>query len=393
MFTRPIKRALLKVRLHRFLINSDHRNSQLKVSIIIPIYNAEATLRASIDSALQQTLEDIEIICVNDGSRDSSEKIAQKYTSKDERVHLISHSVNQGEGSARNTGLNEALGQYVFHLDADDTIPLNALELLYSVADMHDSDMVKGSFALVHSNDDTNLLPISKPPPETINTNIYKSAYLQTIPTSHCSYLYKRSFLNDLKIRYRTDLTVGQDLVMLTTALIQTKKVSFIPGIVYHYYQTQESATRGVLSQKVILDGIKTKIIIYDLLTEAQLPEAATNTLRHWAYQILEFWVYMAQNMSPEVCINAFSKFRAVIPHEVTPWQDNVAHQFRYTLALIVARKDREAIEFLRGAEIKQGFSNLNNLKNALEFTLTQVPNDSGALHALDSISKNTFTY
>jgi len=312
----------------------------------------------------------------------------QEYVSQDERVRLISHSVNQGEGSARNTGLNNARGRYVFHLDADDTIPSKALELLYSMADMHNSDMVKGSFALIYGDDGSDPAPASKPQPETINTNIQESTYLQTIPTSHCSYLYKRSFLNDAKIRYHTDLSVGLDLVMLTTALIYADKVSLIPDIIYYYHQSEDSATRGALSPDVVMDGIRIKEIIYKLLTDAQLHEAAQNIIRHWTYQIPAFWVNMAQNQTADVCIQAFSRFRALVSHKIVPWQDNVAHQLRYFMALVLAEKDMEAIEFLRSKDITEGFSNTEKLKDALEFVLTQVPNDSGALYALESISK-----
>ncbi|RLA40737.1 MAG: hypothetical protein DRR06_17050 [Gammaproteobacteria bacterium] len=173
---------------------------------------------------------------------------------------------------------------------------------------------------------------------------------------------------------------------MLTTALIQARKVSLIPDIIYHYHQSQDSATRGVLSPKVVLDGIRIKEIIYKLLTDAQLPEAAQNIIRHWTYQIPAFWVNMAQNQTPDVCINAFSKFRALVSRRVVPWQDNVAHQFRYFMALVLAEKDEEAIEFLRSKDLVEGFSSPEKLKDALEFVLTQAPNDSGALYGLDSI-------
>ena len=341
------------------------------------------------DSACQQTLTDIETICVNDCSTDNSLQIVELYASEDHRVRLISHSINMGEGNARNTGLRNARGQYVFHLDADDVLPSDALRLLYSLAYKHNSDMVKGSFAFVHEGDDTEPSAAHNPPPKTINTNIYESSFLQRIPVGHCSYLYKHDFLREFKIHYPTTLTVGLDLVMLTTALIHAGKVSHIPDIVYHYRQTQESATRGVLSQQVVLDGIRTKDTIYQLLKSVQLVEAAENILRQWTFQIPAFWVNMATNQAPNACIMAFSKFRALVSPRVIPWQDNVPHHFRYLMALVLAEKDLEAINFLCSKNITQGFSSPNKLRIALEFVLTQVPSDKGALSTLKSISKS----
>lgn len=116
-----------------------------KISIIIPIYNVKNYLSHCLDSVIQQTYENIEVILVNDGSTDESVRIAEEYVQKDNRIRLI-HQENKGLSGARNTGLKEAKGDYVFYLDSDDKLVSNALELLLDAAEKHHADVVQGNF-------------------------------------------------------------------------------------------------------------------------------------------------------------------------------------------------------------------------------------------------------
>lgn len=110
------------------------------VSVIIPVYNAEKYLKRCLDSVLNQTYTDIEVIVVNDGSTDNSLKILQEYKNNDSRIKLIDQQ-NQGVSSARNTGLNNATGDYILYVDSDDWIEFDAIErLLATMTD--DTDIV-----------------------------------------------------------------------------------------------------------------------------------------------------------------------------------------------------------------------------------------------------------
>ena len=104
--------------------------SDVKVSVIIPVYNVESYVEACISSVLNQTLKEIEIICIDDGSTDNSCSIIEKYQANDDRVKLF-HKENGGLSSARNYGMKVATGKYIFLLDSDDYIAPNALEVLY----------------------------------------------------------------------------------------------------------------------------------------------------------------------------------------------------------------------------------------------------------------------
>lgn len=112
-----------------------------KVSVIIPIYNVEKYLNECIESILQQTLSDLELILINDGSSDNSSKICEDYVKKDKRIKYISQE-NQGVSRARNEGLKIATGEYVFVMDSDDTIEKNFLDNAYKNAIKNNSDIV-----------------------------------------------------------------------------------------------------------------------------------------------------------------------------------------------------------------------------------------------------------
>lgn len=116
-----------------------------KVSIIVPTYNVEQYLVECLESIVNQTLQDIEIICVNDGSTDNSLKIIQEYASKDLRFKIIDKP-NSGYGNAMNIGLDNATGEYIGIVEPDDYIRLDMYEILYNKAKEHNLDMIKADF-------------------------------------------------------------------------------------------------------------------------------------------------------------------------------------------------------------------------------------------------------
>lgn len=113
----------------------------IKVSVIIPVYNAEKYLRQCLGSVINQTLQEIEIICINDGSSDGSSLILEEYASSDSRIKLLHHK-NAGAGVARNRGLKIARGEYLSFLESDDFFDQNMLELAYKKAKDDDADIV-----------------------------------------------------------------------------------------------------------------------------------------------------------------------------------------------------------------------------------------------------------
>ena len=126
------------------MMNADPAHTP-KISAVVPVYNVERYLRECIDSALAQTLEDIEIICVDDGSTDGCPAILDEYAARDSRVRVI-HQPNGGYGKAMNAGLRAARGEYFAVLESDDFIQPDAYEILYRNAKKFDADVVRADF-------------------------------------------------------------------------------------------------------------------------------------------------------------------------------------------------------------------------------------------------------
>ena len=110
---------------------TEGNSTEILVSVVVPIYNVELYLKECLDSILSQSLKSIEIICINDGSTDESLDIVNSYAKDDARIIVIDRR-NKGLGATRNEGLNMARGEYVFFMDSDDKLELNALEYMYS---------------------------------------------------------------------------------------------------------------------------------------------------------------------------------------------------------------------------------------------------------------------
>ena len=113
----------------------------IEISVIVPVYNSEKYLKQCLDSIVGQTFKDIEIICVNDGSTDSSSQILAEYASKDDRFVIINQE-NGGAGKARNTGLDASRGKYLSFLDSDDFFESTMLEKAYKKIEQDNSDFV-----------------------------------------------------------------------------------------------------------------------------------------------------------------------------------------------------------------------------------------------------------
>ena len=121
------------------------------VSVIVPVYNTEGFLQKCLDSLTNQTLEDIEIICVNDGSTDNSLKILEDNAIRDDRIKIINQK-NKKQGAARNAGMKIATGEYIGFVDSDDWIDLDFYEKLYNAATRHNFDIALGTNIRVKKN-------------------------------------------------------------------------------------------------------------------------------------------------------------------------------------------------------------------------------------------------
>ena len=114
----------------------------MKVSVVIPVYNTGKYLEESINSILQQTLKEMEIIIINDGSTDNSAEVLNHFEQQDKRIKILTHENNKGLSEARNTGINVVQGQYLYFFDSDDVLELDCLELCYEKCNEENLDFL-----------------------------------------------------------------------------------------------------------------------------------------------------------------------------------------------------------------------------------------------------------
>ena len=175
---------------------------QPKVSVIVPIYNVEKYLRQCLDSIVGQTMRDIEIILVNDGSTDDSPAIIEEYAKKDPRIKVIDKA-NGEYGKACNDGIDAATGEYIGLVESDDWIEPDMYETLYKIAKTHDLDVVKCSFYFYDAKkrEDTDICKLPEPDVEQFITPRRRPIIFMAWP-SVWSAIYRRDFLNEKKIRF-----------------------------------------------------------------------------------------------------------------------------------------------------------------------------------------------
>ena len=205
-----------------------------KVSILIPIYNVEKYLHQCLGSVINQTLEDIEIICINDGSTDNSPAIINEFASKDTRIKVI-NKPNTGYGHSMNQGLKMAQGKYVGIVESDDFVDLNMFESLFKAAETSKADIIKSNyfeqvknnskFIEVFKNEEYGKIFSPK-----IHQNIFQS------PTSIWSAIYRREFLLNNDIYFNeTPGASYQDVAFVFKSLACAESILPIKNAFLHY--------------------------------------------------------------------------------------------------------------------------------------------------------------
>ncbi len=193
---------------------------QPKVSVIIPCYNVELYLRECLDSVINQTCKEIEIICVNDGSKDGTLEILREYEKKDNRITVIDQK-NQGLSCSRNNALGIATGEYILFLDSDDWLRNDSCDLLYNHAKKHNLDMV--NFEGIKYYDDTGeyeehngLKTLYTPDEDTVFQKHNIESIVNQIPISACLLFYKHEFIKTNKLRFPEGLFFEDNLFVHT---------------------------------------------------------------------------------------------------------------------------------------------------------------------------------
>ncbi len=231
----------------------------VKVSIIIPVYNVEPYLHECMDSVVHQTLSDIEVICVDDGSTDGSLAILQEYAARDARVKVLGDGANHGQAHARNVGLAAATGTYVYFMDSDDWVDASALEALVATADAERLDLL--FFSLTAFSDDVDEATLQEKwdyrRKGTYGKNVISGPemFAQFIENADnyvnlYAILMRRSFLETYDISFCDALKAYEDNLFYFEAILQAGRVLCIPEVYYHRRVRPGSLMTATLSEK-----------------------------------------------------------------------------------------------------------------------------------------------
>lgn len=214
---------------------------EYKISVIIPVYNVEDYIRQSIDSVLNQTYKNLEIILVDDGAKDNSGKICDEYKNVDERIKVI-HKINSGVSSARNVGIDIATGKYIMFLDSDDFLEKNACELLYKAIEKVNTEYVMGNYIYTTFEGekwDSPMFDIQENFEVTI-TDYKKSFFVMNSVV--WNKIFKRDFIETNKLRF-AEGALAEDAIFTSFLYTHTDKGYFIKDVILNYRQNKENVS------------------------------------------------------------------------------------------------------------------------------------------------------
>lgn len=240
----------------------------VKVSIIVPVYNVEKYLPQCLDSLCAQTLKDVEIICVNDGSKDNSLGIIEQYQKKDPRVKCISKA-NSGYGNSMNVGMDAATGEYIAIAESDDFIEPDTCQVLYERAKEFDFDVVKSDYYTFYDTKDSTQYVSTCPDPAMYNI-VYgytKPAEVFDCRMNTWTGIYRTQFLRENNIRHNESPGASyQDNGFWFQTISLAKRLTFIDQAFYHY--RQDNPNSSINSKSKIHCMSDEYDFIYDFMTQ-----------------------------------------------------------------------------------------------------------------------------
>lgn len=233
-------------------------NTQDKISIIIPVYNLENYIEKCIKSVLEQTYENFELIIIDDGSMDKSQKLAQKFSVKDKRIIVFQQS-NKGPSAARNLGIKNSTGMWITFIDADDHIDKTYLEQLISAIKINNSDLSLCKFATENTQiEDAETQIATFNNPEKIGKLLLKNMWKEKVCTfTTFGKLYKSEIIKDHNIYYDENLQNAEDLIFSIDYWNYVKSCSYINKQLYIHTKRKNSLSNQKVNIKDVVIGRK----------------------------------------------------------------------------------------------------------------------------------------
>ena len=213
-----------------------------KVSIVVPVYNVEKYLAKCLDSLINQTLKEIEIICINDGSRDNSLSILREYSSKDNRIIVIDKE-NEGQSVARNSGIEKASGEYLGFVDSDDWVDLDYFEKLYLAAKKYNSDIALATNVRIGNGKTKKRLNIEK---EEFVTSLQDKIDISHQAKNPCptNKIYRREMIEKNNIQWPEGVYC-EDKLFTIQAIYYANGLVTVPAVNYYYFRNPSSTVNS----------------------------------------------------------------------------------------------------------------------------------------------------
>lgn len=219
--------------------------SQIKVSVIVPVYNSEDYVGATVDSIINQTLKDLEIILVNDGSTDNSGKICDEYAKKDERIKVV-HKPNGGLADARNAGMKVVNGKYMMFIDADDLFEVDSCEHMYNTIEKNEVDYVIGNYQMM-DNDGTkwpnSAFDVEKYKDFKLDIHDFKNSFFVMNSTAW-NKIYRTQFLRDNNITFDVPAP-AEDAYFTSVCYMKAVYGFYTNKVIYLYRNSPNSISKG----------------------------------------------------------------------------------------------------------------------------------------------------
>ncbi len=223
--------------------------AQIKVSVVMPIYNAFDYLRPALDSIIDQTLKEIEIICIDDGSTDRSLDIVKKYQEADKRIRIVTEN-NAGVSTARNKGIVRTKGEYIIFLDADDFYEPTLLEKLYNLATEKELDIAFSKFDIYNNKTAKFSSAIDEDHGDIFDGGAVasKNEFPDTIFLSATGYvwnkMFKASFIKEKELAFAPELYIFEDVHFVCAAISLADRIARLDEVLIHHrvYSEQSRA-------------------------------------------------------------------------------------------------------------------------------------------------------
>lgn len=233
------------------------------ISVIIPVYNVEKYLPSCLESVLNQTYKNLEVLLIDDGSRDSSGLICDQYAQKDSRIRVI-HQENAGVAAARNAGVQSFTGEFVMFVDSDDTIALNAVQVLYNRLITDGSDLAIAKHVVVQP--DGAIIDAGKQTCWMKNAYLTREQCLRLLAENkHFAHalwakMYRKEVMTGICF---PELTSGEDAWVFPQYISKCESVSIEETVIYHYWNRAGSITRAA-DEKTKQDGLTGNLHVLD---------------------------------------------------------------------------------------------------------------------------------